>query len=293
MSYTQDIKKEICGAIPHKLCCKKAMMNGLLLSCGEVEEHTITLSLNDTIAADFAVKMIREIYKQESDIRRSSKGGRGVMVSFFSKSASHYVKNALHNTDFQPETDFHCDQCSAYFMQGIFLGVGSVTDPVKQYRLEFTVKNGGKHIQRFLSEHHVPPLSSVRRGKHVLYYRANEMIADWFGFARLLNVYYDMQNAFFTHALNNETNRQNNCVIRNISRTVNSVQYQIALIRELQERQLLSLLPEELRETAELRLRFDDYSLSQLALASNPPLTKSGLNHRLKKIVAFAEEKLK
>ena len=108
-----------------------------------------------------------------------------------------------------------------------------------------------------------------------------------------MDTYFEIQNEYLRRELNNLTNRQNNVTVRNIERSVESTAEQVQLILQLKEQHLFSLLPEELIATAELRLAYADYSLSQLAAVAVPAISKSGLNHRLKKITEFAKQHLR
>jgi hypothetical protein len=104
-----------------------------------------------------------------------------------------------------------------------------------------------------------------------------------------MNVYFNLQNEYLKRELNNLTNRQNNCTIRNIKRTVESHEELMRELHRMKDQNQLSVLPDELKATAELCLEFEGYPLSQLAKLSVPPITKSGLNHRLQKIKEISE----
>ncbi len=291
MSYTHHIKEKICLDVPHKLCCRKSLINGLLVaSSTEQEGGNITVKLGDSVVISYFVRLIEEAYHQACEIAPLPGRGKYAELRFYSKSASQYLSNIEREPAYPVHNDYKCENCRCSFLTGIFLGCGHASVPESGYRLDLTPQGRLAFIKNYLELNGVPPLSTIRQGKQILYYRSNETISDFFGLIKQIDEYFRMQNAYFTRDLNNVTNRQNNCTIGNIERSVRSGAQQIRVIRILAERHLLSQLPDELRETAELRLKYEDLSLSQLAMVSSPPLTKSGLNHRLKKIMAFAEE---
>lgn len=293
MSYSQTIKERLCAEKPNKLCCRKALINGILVASATADtEGLITVKLSGKTVIDRFRQLIEEAYRQTPTVTPLAGGGHSALVSFCSKSAMRYLAEVEEAPDYPFGEDFVCQGCRAAFFSGVFLGCGQISDPQSGYRMDFAPVARVAQLAVLFAGNGVPALLTKRKGQDILYYRSVEGISDWFGIIKLVDVYFDMQNTFFTRELNNVTNRQNNCTIRNIQRSVQSVSKQVDLIRQLQDKQLMSLLPDELRETAELRLKYYDYSLSQLALASNPPLTKSGLNHRLRKIMEFAEEAL-
>ena len=130
---------------------------------------------------------------------------------------------------------------------------------------------------------------ATRGGKKTIYSRRSETIEDFFALAGMNNTVFRLLNAKINSEVRNNANRVSNCETNNISRTVEAAGRQVELIKELERRGLMGALPEDLLLTARLRVRYEDMSLSQLALAMNPPISKSGLSHRLKRITEIAE----
>ena len=115
------------------------------------------------------------------------------------------------------------------------------------------------------------------------------MIEDFFAMANMNSAAFEIMNMKIQGELRNTANRIANCETNNIDRAVSASMQQISLIKELVRRGLLSLLPDELQYTARFRIEHQDMSLSQMAGAITPPISKSGLAHRLKKITEMAE----
>ena len=126
-----------------------------------------------------------------------------------------------------------------------------------------------------------------------MYFRNSTTLEDFFALANMNQTAFDIMNAKIKGELRNTANRIANCETNNIGRAVSASISQITLIEELVERGLISLLPDELERTARFRMENRDMSLSQLAGAITPPISKSGLSHRLKKITEMAENILK
>lgn len=291
MSYSQEIKSNICLDIPQKLCCRKALINGILVaSTMQIESGYLTVRLGDETVVNTFKKLIWDAYHQTTQEKRLPGRGHQTILTFYSKSASQFVLSVDHDPEYPMHKEYKCENCRCAFLSGVFLAAGLLSKPETGYRLDFVLQGRHAFIAAFLTRNGIKPLITKRRGQTIVYFRSNEAISDFFGMIKQVDVYFRLQNAFFTRDLNNVTNRQNNCTIGNIQRSVRSVTEQIRIIRTLEERHLLSQLPDELKETAELRLKYDDLSLSQLAMMTTPPLTKSGLNHRINKIIAFAKE---
>lgn len=129
---------------------------------------------------------------------------------------------------------------------------------------------------------------TIRRGIAVLYLKKSEVIEDFFAKIGLNNAAFAFMNAKIKGEFRNNANRIANCETNNIGKAVSASHRQISVIDELDRANLLSSLPDELEKTAKLRIRYRDLSLSQLAAISVPPISKSGLSHRLNKIMELA-----
>ena len=133
------------------------------------------------------------------------------------------------------------------------------------------------------------PRISAKKSETLVYFRNSAALEDFFALANMNQTAFDIMNAKINGELRNTANRIANCETNNIDRAVSASMTQIALIEELVERGLISLLPDELERTARFRMENSDMSLSQMAGAITPPISKSGLSHRLKKITEMAE----
>ena len=133
---------------------------------------------------------------------------------------------------------------------------------------------------------------SNKKSGDVVYFKDSSAIEDFYAFAGMNKAMFTMIDARAEGELRRNAMRVANCETNNIEKAVNAARRQLKVIAELDAANLLSSLPEELEETARLRQRYPDLSLSQLSQIAVPPISKPGLSHRLKKIVELGEQLL-
>ncbi len=186
-----------------------------------------------------------------------------------------------------------CPNCRKSFIKGLFVSYGTISEPASGYHLEFRIKNveRAKVIYNILNEEGIGSKIINRKSSVGLYYKNSSAIEDVLTYLGSVKTLFDFMNAKIEREIRNSVNRGTNCVSGNIAKTVNAAGRQVSTIITLGEEGYLLMLPDELFETAKLRLEYPSASLSELALAHEPPISKSGLTHRLAKIMEFAEQK--
>ncbi len=286
MSFSQDQKAEIILQSAKTSCCKRAILQGILTARGRMDGDNIFVSVDSCDTAEFVKGIILDVYSKSAEEVISGVGGRRKLLSFSAKSATKYMIELDENGVFYSEK---CSLCQSFFLRGLFLASGRVSDPVKQYSLEFSVGKRTDALVDFFSSIGLVPRISVKKNETLVYFRNSSMLEDFFALANMNQTAFDIMNAKIKGELRNTANRIANCETNNIDRAVSASISQITLIEELVERGLISLLPDELERTARFRMENRDMSLSQLAGAITPPISKSGLSHRLKKITEMAE----
>ena len=290
MSFSQDQKMGIIAQSVKASCCKRALLQGILSVRAHVNGGNILVSVDSTDTASFVKSLIFDVYSKEAEEVVSSAGGRRKMISFDTKSVFKYLTELQDTGITYPEK---CQMCQSYFLRGIFLAAGRVSDPVKQYSLEFSVGERAALLADFFTSLGLDPKISEKKNETVVYFRNSSLLEDFFALANMNQTAFEVMNAKIEGELRNTANRIANCETNNIDRAISASMSQISLIEELIERGLISLLPDELERTARFRMENKDMSLSQLAGAITPPISKSGLSHRLKKITEMAENILK
>ena len=274
-----------------KACCRRSLLDGALAVKGACENgRNITLSVDGIPTAEFLGGLVKEFFGKEASISSSSVGGRCKILAFDSKAAGAYLMGLDSESKlFKPK----CQYCQSAFVRGAFLCSGRLTDPNKSFCLEFSPKNRNNIICGYFNNLGIEMKQTVRRTENILYTKNSTAIEDFLALAELNDAAFEVMNLKIARALKNDANRLRNFDTVNISKAVDAANYQYTLIHSLYEKKLLNRLPEELISTAKMRLENPDMSLSQLAMHSVPPLTKSGVSHRMAKIVKLAEELLK
>ena len=291
MSFSYDIKYEIMSAAYKNACCRRALLDGILASKANVTESGVVFNTENNDTAVFANTLIKEIFGNDGEIGAPLKGGRCKTVTFRSKSAAAYINSQ--NGSGRVTFSERCTLCKMAFLRGVFFSTGRMTDPSKQFCLEFSLGNKIDAFAELFRRLGLEMKISLRGTEKLLYTKNSTVIEDFFSMAELNNATFEVMNIKIANELKNNANRLRNFDTVNITKAVDAANAQITVIRELERRNLLGSLPSELESTARMRLENPDMSLSQLAIHSVPAVTKSGITHRLKKIMEFGEKLLK
>ena len=286
MSFSTEQKSDIIAMVKKSACCRRSLFFGALSVKAVAFGEVVSINATGLPTQQFLSSLFCEFYGKSPEISSLKKGGRGKCLSLVSKSASKYTSNIKNNLEFEPK----CSTCQSAFLQGMFLLSGRVSEPSKQHSLELSVEpSRADAVLRYLADLGLSFSKAERGGEVCLYTKRSETIEDFFALAGMNNTVFKLMNAKINSEVRNNANRVSNCETNNISKAVDAAARQIALIRELESRGLLGALPEELLETARLRIKYEDMSLAQLAMAMSTPISKSGLSHRLKKLTELAE----
>lgn len=299
MSFSFETKNELCRLPVQRRCCAQAEAYGILLYC-----HTFSSSEVRIITENpnFAARLPR-LFQRAFDLRfdrqpdpNREEAGKMVFQITEREKLDHIIdllgydprqSLALHINFAMVEEE--C--CRASFLRGCFFAGGSITDPSKRYHLELT----GSHLQAsrelevLLRESGYPPKSVTRNGSVVTYFKQSDQIEDFLTLIGAPVAAMHIMSTKLEKGIRNSVNRRLNCDSANLDKAVEAAQSQGAAIRRLEAAGRLKDLPDKLRETAALRLDYPELSLSELAETFDPPVTKSCLNHRLRKLVELAE----
>lgn len=293
MSFTNQVAEELLRLPLKKTCCRKAFALGMSLAARR-EGQGWGLYLYDEQSALVAESMLGRVFHAQTSLTRTVRAGRETFVlTFHSAAVSAFLEAADEGAgDLCEVVGFRCAACEAHFLRGVFLAAATVTDPHKGYHLEWILPTEGRAdaLSSLLLDA-VGKAGRARRGSRFgVYYKNNGAISDLLYLMGCSKTSFDVTNASIEREIRNNENRATNCVARNISRSVEASRRQIAAIETLIATRKIDALPEELRTTARLRMENEDASLAELALMHEPPLTKSGLNRRLGRLLEEAEE---
>lgn len=184
------------------------------------------------------------------------------------------------------------DEAKRAYIRGAFLGGGSVSNPEKTYHLEFVTHNNdyADELCNLINTYGLTAKVIQRKGSYIIYIKEGEQIVDLLNIIGAHGSLLQLENVRIMKEMRNNVNRLVNCETANLSKTVNAAVRQIESIRLIQKEIGLQRLPKNLREIAELRLSYPDESLKELGELLDPPVGKSGVNHRLRRIEKIADE---
>ena len=191
-----------------------------------------------------------------------------------------------------PDSIFENENHKRAYIRGAFLGGGSISNPEKTYHLEFVTHNDD-YALKFSSLINTYGLSSKviqRKNSYVVYLKEGEQIVDLLNIIGAHTNLLYLENVRIMKEMRNNVNRLVNCETANLGKTVNASVRQIESIRLIESEIGFQRLPKNLREIAELRLKYPEESLKGLGEILEPPVGKSGVNHRLRRIEKIAEE---
>lgn len=298
MTFTQKIKSEILKSKGEKKCCRKCMLYGLLLFSAWFEDEKIQFTSENADTTDRVYKLLKEFYPEcAAEVYTISTGERNEFrIRISGEKNTKRIFDDLKYSDGMTYRilfeNFKCDCCKASFLKGAFLSCASAVSPESGYHLEFVVSrfNLSRELLRLLKICGYNAKYTKRNSHYVLYFKDSETIVDILAFTGAVSCSFEMTNLLIKKSIRNNCNRVVNCEAANIKRTVSSAQKQLDAINWLISNGMFDSLTSELRETASLRLDNPDISLGELAMIHNPVVTKSCVNHRLKKIIDIWEE---
>lgn len=191
-----------------------------------------------------------------------------------------------------PDRIVKTDSCKRIFIRGVFLGGGSISNPEKTYHLEFVTHNEeyANEFSKLVNSYNLSSKVIKRKSSYVIYIKEGEQIVDMLNIIGAHEALLELENVRIMKEMRNNVNRLVNCETANLSKTVNAAVRQIESIKTIEREIGLQRLPKNLREVAELRLNYPNESLKELGQMLDPPVGKSGINHRLRKIEKIASE---
>lgn len=305
MSFSSDTKKEIMQKLPERVCCRLAELSGLMLFSMKYEErehpNLVRLNTENEQVAKRAVLLVEKTFRLPVSYLKTEPVREGgafrYYISFHNpedtqavlKSLGFYQGKLLRYRINRALLEKNC--CKQAFIRGAFLGSGTVLQPENAYHLEF-VTHHAKLCEQFgelLSELYLDARTVLRKSNHVIYFKESEQIADILRMVGAGQALMSLENTRILKEIRNNVNRIVNCEQANMDKTVNAAIEQTRAIQKIEARMGLQKLPKQLEEIARLRLEFPDVSLKELGEMLSPKLGKSGVNHRLRKLVEIAE----
>ena len=281
-SFSKNIKKELC-TLDSKLkpCCVYSFVYGFMF-CSTIHDNKNEIRILNLDVLDHFKSICEQIKTKDSNVFTFEKNKALILSDFFrSKDYISIRKNII-----------KCQKCKESFLRGLFLSVGSVSDPEKSYRLEIVLPDEQKadDISELLIEFSIEALKCYRSGKYVLYLRKSELIEDFFANIGAASVAFEIMNSKIKKDLINNANRVTNCDAANINRALDASAKYINVISILINTETINMLPPHLQEMAYKRIEHKELNYQDLGKQFSPAISKSGVYHRLENILDFYEE---
>lgn len=297
MSFSSEAKNELCRAGVHRLCCARAEAYGVLLYCNVFTPHEVRIVTEHAGFAARLPKLFHRAFGVQFDRAPAEDCRSKAVFQITDGEKLTHIMDTL-GYDRSQSLAVHINLalleeecCRAAFLRGAFLAGGSVIDPAKRYHLELATSHmhASSELETLLREMNASPRSVLRGGYYVIYFKQSEHIEDLLTLIGAPVAAMEVMNTKVEKELRNQINRKLNCDTANLDKAVDAAQVQIESIRKLEKFGVMEQLPEKLKETAEKRLLHPELTLSELAGEFSPPITKSCLNHRLRKIMEYTK----
>ena len=295
MSFSSEVKAELCRTALSRRCCAQAEAYGVLLYCNQFTASQVRISTESNAFAARLPALFHRAFQLSFDRTPEEGAAKRIFsitepdkLSALWSAFGHEPAGTLaHHINFAVLEE---DHDRAAFLRGAFLAGGSVNDPTKSYHLELVTSHYSvsRELAALLPEAGFEPKQTTRKSNYVTYFKPSETIADFLTAVGAPLAAMEVMNAKLEKHLRGSVNRRVNCDSANLDKAVDAALLQVEAIQQYSAIHGLDALPDKLRETARLRAENPELTLAQLAALCDPPVTKSCLNHRLRKLMELA-----
>lgn len=301
MSFATDTKKELCSVVVTDVDVLRSELYAMLLLCRHFDSTRIEFKTENKHTASRFVSLCTMLFSPIIE-----------RIEPLSKSSKTYTVRVIDSTDCKRIFDFYShderevnlrvnranlldSNCERAFIRGVFLACGSVTDPDKAYHLELCVvhKNLCTDICNIISEIEDCDITIKmlnRNGSYIAYIKDSEQIVDMLAYMGASNSAMMVMGAKALKQVRNIANRRTNSEIANLQKVAGASAVQIKAINKLKKSGQFNKLSDELKLVAQLRLDYPELSLRDMGQMLTPPISRSGVNHRLAKIIKLSQE---
>ena len=297
MSFSSEAKAELCRTGFGGGCCARAELYGVLLHCNTFTPQEVRVI---TESGDFAERL-PGLLDRAFGVRFDRLPGEGEQKYIFQITEMEKISRMIDAFGFDSRQSpvLHInfglleeECCRAAFLRGAFLAGGSITEPSKRYHLELVTSHAqaSRELAALLTDMGRQPRQTARSGCQVTYFKSSGQIEELLTVMGAPRSALELKNTRAEKQLRNGVNRRVNCEAANLDKAVDAAQEQQLAIRRLYELDRVEGLSAQLKETIILRETYPELTLSQLAEEFDPPITKSGLNHRLRKLVELSKQ---
>ncbi len=297
MSFSSEVKQELLAIVPQARHCQIAEIAAFLRFLGtkdpaeEQFEHGLVLKVDSEEAASLLFTLFQRAYNIDMVIRREPKRARSKGESILLSLPSGYGAGAVwKSVSHRSVLQMEC--CKKAFLRGAFIAAGSVSAPEKSYHLEFVCRREeeAELLLSTMSKLGFGAKAVLRKGDYVVYLKEGDQVTSLLGIMGGSHSFLSIESVRVMKEMRGRVNRRVNCETANLGKTVASAVRQIEDITYLRDHGGFAQLPPALVEMAEARLQYPDASLLELGSCLDPPIGKSGVNHRLRKLSEIAGE---
>ena len=274
MSFSSDIKEELARQHSKSKHCQIAELAAMIMQEGRISMNPYCLSFeteNPMLLEKYAI-LLRRAFDIDVSKRLESQDCKRVVEAI----QGLYLEKTC---------------CKRAFIRGAFMASGSMSDPNKAYHFEIVCRTPEQaaRLQELMKEFETEPKIIERKNHYVVYLKDGSQIVDMLNVMEAYVSLMNLENVRILKEMRNSVNRKVNCETANIGKTVTAAVKQIADIELIRDTEGLDSLPMPLREMALVRLEYPEAPLKDLGQFMNPPVGKSGINHRLRKLAVIAE----
>ncbi len=294
MSFSAEIKSELCSVDNIPECCLHAQVYGLVLFA-HFSSYNLSITTENKDVFDLYVKSMTDYVGCSLTVNTAGKRKMSASVDdsenkriCFEK-FGHSVRETATRINY---ANIANECCVRAFLRGAFLACGSVSDPNKTYHLEFVVpfKKLSNDLMKIMDELSLSPKYVMRKGNHIIYFKDSESIEDFLAYIGAQNSSLYMIGVKIEKDVKNTVNRKINFELCNMEKTLDASKKQIESIEYIKNTIGINALPENLRAIALLRLENPDSSLSELVELYDGDISRSGMKHRIDKIMEYSEK---
>ncbi|MDO5785386.1 MAG: DNA-binding protein WhiA [Eubacteriales bacterium] len=296
MSFSSETKAELCRIPVSRTCCAVAEAYGILLFAHTFSHTKICMVTSSEPLARRIPPLFTRAFSVPVHVPDASAGGR-FTIKITEPSQIARIFSAL-GYDVKYHVSYHLNRnvideecCRAAFLRGVFLAAGAVAGPEKKTHLELSTSHHTlcREVMSLMLDMDLSPKLAARKTASLLYWKDSAGAEDFLTLIGAPLAAMQMMQAKVEKQLRNTVNRQVNCETANVIKASNAAAEQIATIRAALEKGGWEVFPDALHETIRLRLEDSTASLAELAARLDPPISKPGLSHRLRRIVTIAK----
>lgn len=311
MSFSSDVKEELSKQLHPARHCQIAEVAAIITLCGNIsinhkDEYCIKINTENLPVARKYFTLLKKTFNINTEIsvkrNRYLKRNKTYVLTVKDKKESLRILQATklineygeikENLSIVSNLVIQNSCCKRAFLRGAYLASGSMSDPEKTYHFEIALATMAKarQLQEIMLAFEIEAKIIVRKKYYVVYIKEGQQIVEILNVMEAHVALMNLENVRIMKEVRNSINRQVNCETANINKTVVAASKQMDDILFIKEQMGFSELSEGLEEIARLRIAYPEASLKELGSLLNPPIGKSGVNHRLRKLSIIAEQ---